>query len=203
MPAMPAPTSRTADKSGRSACERAGHMRCCERDRALNDGEPYEVGIKRRPFGSVDRFAQGVAVDHAHHREQHHGRPRRHIPAQHHQRAKREHGQCDKNLRPRHRRAMQVKSNAAHHRQHERNCQRRCRAVRSREAPDRNDRRQMVEADHRMAQSRQDALHRRSPACGRPSRDARKPAPNRRPMRQAPNRDVPIAVSLLFLPARP
>jgi len=51
---------------------------------------------------------------------------------------------------------MQVKSNAAHHRQYERNCQCRYRAVCSREAPYRNDSRQMVETDHRMTQSRQD-----------------------------------------------
>ena len=106
-------------------------------------------------------------MDRAHNREQNHGRPRRHISAHHHQCAKREHGQCDKTLHRRHRRAMQVKSNAAHHRQYERNCQCRCRAMCSREAPDRNDSRQMVETDHRMTQSRQDPFaegRRRAPA---------------------------------------
>ena len=77
---------------------------------------------------------------------------------------------------------MQVESNAARHRQHKHNCQYRCRAVRGREAPDRNDRRQMVEADHRMAQSRQDAFTegRRHAATHHVMRESRRRSEGRR-----------------------
>jgi len=59
---------------------------------------------------------------------------------------------------------MQVEDNPANHRQHEGNRQSRCRAVRGRKASDRNNRGQMIETDHRMTQSRQDAL---TESCGR------------------------------------
>jgi len=143
---------------GRSTHQRAGQMYRRERNRDLNDGKPDEIGIKRCPLGPIDRFTQGITVDHTHHREQHHRGSHRHVPAKDYQQTKRKDRQCNENLCARHRRAMQVESNAARHRQHECNRQRRCRAMRGGEASDRNDRRQMVEADYGMAQSRQEAL---------------------------------------------
>ena len=69
------------------------------------------------------------------------------------QQTQRQDRQCDENLGSRDRRAMQMECNTAHHGQHESNRQRRCRAMRGRQAPNRNNRRQMVEADDRMTQT--------------------------------------------------
>ena len=97
-------------------------MRCSERDRALNDREAKQIGIKRCLLGAVDRFTQRIAVHQPDHREQHQRGTRRTSVGAHSINApsaitdKR-----DQNFRRRHRRAVQMQCDAGHHRQHEGN----------------------------------------------------------------------------------
>src|SRR5581483_10488466 len=132
-----------------------------KRNRGLNDGKAEQVGVKRGRLGAVDRFAQRVAMNRTGDGEQRQRDTRRHIAAPYQQRAKRQHGERSQNFGARHRRPLDVKRDAAHHDHHEGNRQRRRRTMRGGQASDRDNRSQMVDADDRMAEAGQDALHER------------------------------------------